>query len=171
MKKKIILLLILIFIPSYLFAEATYTIDVSRVLNNSLAGKEAQKILTNKLKNATKSFEATEKKLLDDEKVIVGKKKILNKDEYEKEVKKLRDRVAKHRQNKQKTLTDIDKLRFDSRKKLLGILKPLLQEYMKSNNIKMVVDRKTVVLVENNLDISQKAIELLNNKVKTLNIK
>ena len=84
MKKKIILLLILIFIPSYLFAEATYTIDVSRVLNNSLAGKEAQKILTNKLKNATKSFEATEKKLLDDEKVIVGKKKILNKDEYEK---------------------------------------------------------------------------------------
>ena len=50
-------------------------------------------------------------------------------------------------------------------------LKPLLQEYMKQNDIKIVVDRKTVVLVENNLDISQKAIELLNGKVKTLNIK
>ena len=42
---------------------------------------------------------------------------------------------------------------------------------MKQNDIKIVVDRKTVVLVENNLDISQKAIELLNGKVKTLNIK
>ena len=79
--------------------------------------------------------------------------------------------MAKHRKNKQKTLTEIDKLRFDSRKKLLNILKPLLQEYMKQNDIKIVVDRKTVVLVENNLDISQKAIELLNSKVKTLNIK
>ena len=69
------------------------------------------------------------------------------------------------------SLTEIDKLRFDTRKKLLNILKPLLQEYMKQNDIKIVVDRKTVVLVENNLDISQKAIELLNGKVKTLNIK
>ena len=170
MKKRIILLLILFFLPTNIFAE-TYTIDVSRVLNNSLAGKEAQKILKNKLNTSTKNFQSTEKKLLDDEKVIVGKKKILNKEEYEKEVKKLRDRVAKHRKNKQKTLTEIDKLRFDSRKKLLNILKPLLQEYMKQNDIKIVVDRKTVVLVENNLDISQKAIELLNSKVKTLNIK
>ena len=89
-------------------------------------------------------------------KYISRKEKILNKEEYEKEVKKLRDRVAKHRKNKQKTLTEIDKLRFDSRKKLLNILKPLLQEYMKQNDIKIVVDRKTVVLVENNLDISQK---------------
>ena len=79
--------------------------------------------------------------------------------------------MAKHRQNKQKTLTEIDKLRFDTRKKLLNILKPLLQEYMRQNDIKIVVDRKTVVLVENNLDISKKAIELLNSKVKTLNIK
>tara|TARA_Y100001958_G_C21198543_1_gene525492 strand:- start:187 stop:699 length:513 start_codon:yes stop_codon:yes gene_type:complete len=170
MKNKIILILILFFLPTNIFAE-TYTIDVSRVLNNSLAGKEAQKILKNKLNTATKNFQSTEKKLLDDEKVIVGKKKILNKEEYEKEVKKLRDRVAKHRKDRQKTLTEIDKLRFDTRKKLLNILKPLLQEYMKQNNIKIVVDRKTVVLVENNLDISQKAIELLNSKVKTLNIK
>ena len=49
MKNRIILLLILFFLPTNIFAE-TYTIDVSRVLNNSLAGKEAQKILKKQTK-------------------------------------------------------------------------------------------------------------------------
>ena len=61
MKNRIILILILFFLPTNIFAE-TYTIDVSRVLNNSLAGKEAQKILKNKLNTATKNFQSTEKK-------------------------------------------------------------------------------------------------------------
>ena len=41
---------------------------------------------------------------------------------------------------------------------------------MKQNKIRMVVDKKSLLLADENLDITKKIMTLLNKKIKTINI-
>ena len=41
---------------------------------------------------------------------------------------------------------------------------------MNDNNIRMVLDKKNLLLADENLDITKEIIKLLNNKLKTINL-
>ena len=41
---------------------------------------------------------------------------------------------------------------------------------MKQNKIRMVVDKKSLLLADENLDITQNIMSLLNKKIKSINI-
>ena len=41
---------------------------------------------------------------------------------------------------------------------------------MKQNKIRMVVDKKSLLLADENLDITKNIMSLLNNKIKSINI-
>ena len=42
---------------------------------------------------------------------------------------------------------------------------------MKKNNIRMVVDKKSLLLADENLNITKQIMALLNNKIKSINLK
>ena len=72
---------------------------------------------------------------------------------------------------KQNSFQNIAKLRNESKEKLLAALKPLIKNYMEKNNIKLVIDKKTVLLGDKNLEITNQIIDTLNKELKSLNIK
>ncbi len=41
---------------------------------------------------------------------------------------------------------------------------------MEDNKIRVVLDKKAILLADNNLDITQKIIEILNKELKSLNL-
>ena len=45
-----------------------------------------------------------------------------------------------------------------------------MQNYMKENNIKIIIDKKNVLLGDASLDITKKITELLNKELKSLNL-
>ena len=49
-------------------------------------------------------------------------------------------------------------------------LNPIVKTYMNDNNIRMVLDKKNLLLADENLDITKEIIKLLNNKLKTINL-
>ena len=67
-------------------------------------------------------------------------------------------------------LETVAKQRAKARNELLKNLNPLLSNYMKEKNIKMVIDKKNLVLADSNLDITKDVIALLNQKIKTLKL-
>ena len=69
------------------FADSSYYIDFSKVLNESKAGKQAQDFLKNKFESESKKFAEKEKKLRKEESEIIAQKKLINKEEYQKKVK------------------------------------------------------------------------------------
>tara|TARA_B100000963_G_scaffold206078_1_gene179482 strand:- start:1720 stop:2238 length:519 start_codon:yes stop_codon:yes gene_type:complete len=171
MKKFLIILTFLLFlIPKNLLADTTYFVDFSYILNQSKAGKEAQDILKKKIKTSNEKFSKQEKKILDDEKDLISKKNVLKGEEYKKKVSVLRDRVAKVQKEKRDFFAKINKQRSDSRKQLLKSLTPIMQNYMKENNIKIIIDKKNVLLGDASLDITKKITELLNKELKSLNL-
>ena len=142
MKKFILAIIFIIFSTQLSLTDTVYVLDVSKVLNTSKAGKEAQEFLKKKIESDNKKFQSLEKKLLDKEKNIISKKNVLSNDEYKKQIESLRKEVSKLQSDKKNSLNYIARARAKARSDLIKTLNPILQEYMKSNNIRTVIDKK-----------------------------
>ena len=171
MKKFILATIFILFSTQLSFTDTVYVLDVAKVLNASKAGKEAQDFLKKKIESDNKKFQSLEKKLLDKEKNIISKKNVLSNDEYKKQIESLRKEVSKLQNEKKNSLNYIAKTRAKARNDLIKTLNPILQEYMKSNNIRAVIDKKNVILADTKLEITSPIIDELNKKLKSLNLK
>ena len=144
--------------------------DFKLILNESEAGKKAQKYLKNKLENGIKNLKSKEKKLLEEEKKIISQKKILAPEEYKKKVSDLRSKVSKLQQDRNTLLETVAKQRSKARNELLKNLNPLIQDYMNEKKIRMVVDKKSLLLADENLNITKDIMSLLNKKLKSVSL-
>jgi len=154
-----------------LYADSPYFLDFKLILNESTAGKKAQTFLKNKLENGIKNIQNKQKKIQEEEKEIIQKKKIISAEEYEKNVKELRNKVSSLQKERNQLLETVSKQRQKARKILLDNLNPIIKNYMKEKNIRMVVDKKSLLLADEALDITQDIISLLNSKLKSINLK
>ena len=50
-------------------------------------------------------------------------------------------------------------------------MNPIIKEYMKVNKIRLVLDKKAILMGDTNLEITSQIIDILNKKVTTLNLK
>ena len=78
---------------TYLFADMPHYLDFKYILNESNAGKKAQKYLKDLLISSNKKFNDTAKKLKDEENKIIGQKNVLTKEDYRKKADTLRKKV------------------------------------------------------------------------------
>ena len=169
---KLFLITTLIFnIHSILKADLPRYLDFKYILNESVAGKKAQNYLKNKLDKGIKELKVKEQKLQEEEKQIIQQKKIIKPEEYKSKVDSLRSKVSNLQKERNKLLQDVATQRSKARSELLKNLNPLIEEYMKEKNFRMVVDKKSLLLADQNLDITKDIMERLNKKLKSLNIK
>ncbi len=170
-KKIIFIIFFFTSINQALYAESPYFLDFKFILNESTAGKKAQTFLKNKLENGIKNIQNKQKQIQDEEKKIIQKKKIISAEEYEKNVKDLRNKVSSLQKERNQLLETVSDQRQKARKILLDNLNPIIKNYMKEKNIRMVVDKKSLLLADEALDITQDIISLLNSKLKSINLK
>ena len=153
------------------FAEETYFIDMSRLLNQSKAGKEAQDFLKKKIIAGDKKFKNEGESLKKEEIDLIARKKTLSADEYKKILNQLRERNIKFQRKRTNFTTEIARQRADARSRLLKALDPILTNYMSENNIQIIIYRKYIVLAQSKLDLTEKILEILNKELKSLNLK
>lgn len=172
MIKKFLLNCILIFIlgTNHLFADTMYFLDYRYILNESVAGKKAQTELKKKLDKGINSLKSREKKIREEEQKIIQQKKIVSPEEYKKKVTDLREKVSLLQNERNQLLKDIAKSRSKAKNIILENLNPILSDYMASNNIKMIIDKKNLIRADKSLDITIKITELLNQKIKTIKV-
>ena len=146
-------------------------IDMKYVLNQSKAGKDAQDYLAKSFKDNQKIFLEKEKLLKKDESDLLGKKTILSKEEYKNKTDELRKKVIEYQSTRRKSIEKITKQRADARKNLLKEINPILELYSKENNVELVIDKKFLVMGNNDLDITNIVIDKLNEALPSLNLK
>ena len=156
--------------PSY-SEQKIVVLDMNYILNQSSAGKGAQDFLKKKFKENQKKFVDQEKKLKNEESDLLGKKNILTKDDYTKQSAELRKKVISYQTLRRKALDEITTKRSESRKKLLASIEPILDSYIKENNISLVIDKKNMLGGSNSLDITKIIIKKLDKELPSLNLK
>jgi len=168
MKKLILFTTLFLFYSSNSFADTTHFIDFSKVLNSSNAGAKAQNDLKKKFTSESDKFGKQEADLKKIETEIISQKKILTKEEYQKKVEALRKKVANLQKNKQDSFNAIATSRNVARQTLLKSVTPIMKKYMEDNNIRMIVDKKSVILGDTTLEITDKIIGILNKELVSL---
>ena len=151
-------------------ADVPYYLDFKYILNKSDAGKKAQVFLKNKLEKGIKNIQTKEKKIQEEEKKIIQQKKIITSEEYKKKVTDLRSKVSKLQKERNTLLETVSKQRSKARNELLKNLNPIIADFMKEKKIRMVVDKKSLLLADENLDITNDIMAILNKKLKSIKL-
>ncbi len=159
------------FLPNYLYADSVYYLDFKYILNESEAGKKAQTALKKKLEDGIKSLNVKEKKLQEEEKKIIQQKRVISQEEYKKKVSELRKKVSELKKERNNILNAVAKDRTKARNELLKNLNPIVKEYMVEKKIRIIIDKKEIIVADEKLDITQEIIKKLNSKIKTIKLK
>ena len=168
---KLILLIVVLFTYSTIsFAGTAHFIDFYKVLNNSKAGSQVQIKLKEKFVLKTKKYKKLENDIRKNESEIISQKKALSPEEYQKKVEALRKKVADLQKNKQKSSVDISKSREDARSTLLKKINPIIKKYMAENKIELVIEKKSVILGNSNLEITNQIIAILDKELPSVKL-
>ena len=170
--------LVKFFVVTFFLIASTYAsaeqkvvvLDMKYVLNNSKAGKEAQDYLKKTFNNNAKKFSDMEKALKKEESDLLTQKNILSKEEYSKKTDTLRKKVIDYQSQRRASLDKIATLRAESREKLIKKLEPIVDTYIKENNISIVMDKKNMIGGLNEYDITNIIIEKLNKELPSLKL-
>ena len=72
---------------------------------------------------------------------------------------------------KKKKNNDLKNLRDNAAKKILDILNLILSEYSAKNSISLIIDKKNIIIGKSELDVTNQIMELLNKKIKKVDLK
>ena len=171
MKKTLIsiFLSILIALPVFSSEKIVY-LDVEKIMKDSLAGKSIISQLKKKRESSISKFKSREKDIFEKEKKLISQKNILSKEDFEKKLKDLRNDVSNYQKDRNKSSNEITKSRVNASTKLISKLTPILEEYSKKNSIRIIVQKKNIVMGKKEDDITKDILELINQKVKSIKI-
>lgn len=168
--KKLILIIFFLAFTATSIADVPHFINITKVLNSSKPGSQAQKKLQDKFKAESNKFKKLEESIRKEETEIISQKKAISPEEYQKKVQSLRKKVTDLQKNKQKSFNNIAKSRNDAKQSLLKAVNPIIRKYMEENKIRIIVDNTSVIMGDKNLEITDKIIAILNKELPTLKI-
>ena len=164
-----ILLSILISVQVYSSEKIVY-LDVEKIMQQSIAGKSIIAQLKKKREVSISKFKKKEKDIIDKEKKLISQKNVLSKEEFESKIIELRKDISNYQKDRNKTLNEIGKSRIKATTKLITKLTPILEEYSKKNSIRIIVQKKNIVMGKKEDDITKDILELVNQKVKNIKL-
>ena len=82
----------------------------------------------------------------------------------------LREKSTNYQKKRRQASNEWVKKKNEARAKLLEALNPILQNYMKENNIEVIVDKKYILLANSNFEITDKILKILDKELKSINL-
>ena len=164
-----VLLFSLILVPGYSSEKIVY-LDVEKIMQQSIAGKSIIAQLKKKREASISTFKKKEKDIIEKEKKLIAQKNVLSKEEFESKIIELRKDISNYQKERNKTSNNIARSRIKASTKLINKLSPILEEYSNKNSIRIIVQKKNIVMGKKEDDITKDILELVNQKVKNIKL-
>ena len=153
---------------SNLYAEIFY-VDIDKIINQTDVGKHINKEFENVKKiNNAKNLE-TKNELIKREESLIAQKNILDKNEFNKKLNIFRQDVSNFNQLNQKTNKDLQNELMNNKANFLKLIEPILLDYVASNNITYLLQKKYIIVGHNDLNKTTDIIELVDKKINISN--
>ena len=161
--RKIYIFLFLIFLPfsSVYSQDNTIVVDINYLLENSKKGKALKDDISKRREKHGKKFNDAEKSLKEKERKLISQKNVLSKNDFDNQLKVFQDEVKKFNEQKQKKNNELRNYRNESLSKLLTEINSIIVDYAKKNNIHIVIDKKYVLLIKTDSDVTENILEIL----------
>jgi len=170
MKKYFLIFIILIsfFTNSKIDAnELIRFVDLDYIFINSQAGNKLNNQLKSLQKKDNTLILSLKEKLKSSEENLLNQKNVLSEDEYNKRFTDLKIEFEELNQLISKKNNNFLKIQNEAQSKFSNEISILLQEYSSNNNIGIILNKKTILIGNNSLDLTDIILEKFNDKVKT----
>ena len=161
----------IIFSSDLLAQEKIAILDLKHVLNESKAGKSAQDFLKKSYTQNIKKFKDIAASLKKQEADLLSKKTVLSKEDYTKKSDSLRKKVIDYKSQRRTAMDKITTQRTESRDTLLKSITPILETYIKENNISVVINKVHTLGGNPENDITEIIVDKLNKVLPSLDLK
>jgi outer membrane protein len=161
----------ILFTQVALSSENIYYIDMKIVMNTSLAGKSILSQLDKIDKFNKDSFKKTEALLKKEETKIISQKNILEKNEFDQKINLLKKKILEYQKERTDKKNDFTRKRNEAQSLLTKKLTPIISSYAQENSISYILTKQSIIIAKTELDLTNKIISILNDKLKTIEIK
>ena len=83
----------------------------------------------------------------------------------------MREKYKSYQELKNDKNNEINKIRNNAGNKILKIVNEILSEYSSDKKISLIIQKKNIVIGKTELDVTNEILELLNKKIKKVEIK
>ena len=163
-----LLIVFFLFIGGSHANESIRFININYIVNNSDVGVSLNKIIEKKTKKIESDLKDLVKKIEDKKNKIISQKNILKKEEFDKLVRDYEKEVEIFNELKKNKQKDFDNFRVKSKKRILDLLNPIITNFLQNNSIKILLQKEKIIFGDDNLDITEKILEIFNNKHKKM---
>ena len=165
-----IFLILFLFLSSNLRADTIVYIDIDKILQNSKAWKLVIKKLNKTNEKNIKNFKKIEEDIKKEEKDLVAKKNVLSTEEFEKKLRELNNKINDYRETRRNAIDSVTKNRIAATADFAQKIKPILTDYAKENNIKMIIQKKNIIMGKSELDITKIILDIVDKEISKLKI-
>ncbi len=169
--KKILCILIffLVSIPIYASEKIVY-LDVEKIMQDSIAGKAITEKIKKKREASISKLKKKEKEIFEKEKKLISQKNVLSEEEFKKKIRDLRSDIADYQKDRSKASNEITQTRIKASTNLIKKLTPILESYSKENSIRIIVQKKHIVMGSKEDDITKDILNIVNQKIKNIKV-
>ena len=146
-------------------------LDIDFILTNTIAGKLLLENLKKQEEIKINKFKIDDEKFRNNEKKILAKKNLVSVEEIKKEMNELQIEYQTYNNNKKRQIDSLKKKRNTNIMNFINSINPIIEKYMTDNSIYILMDKKNIFIAKNDYDITQKLIKLIDNQIKTFEIK
>ena len=168
--KKFLLIFFLIYTTNSYSDNKVLYLDISYILNTSIAGKFLNNELNNINKKNLEEFKKIENSIKSEDDKLSKQKNIIKEDEYKAKVIELRSKYKSFQELMNKKNNDLNKIRENGANQILVVINELLTDYSSKNNISLIVDKKNIIIGKTELDVTNIILDLLNKKIKKVDL-
>ena len=167
--KKLVLYFLLLFPVSIVNADINLAyLDIQYIIDNSNLGQIYKKNLKEKSDKFKSKLSIKEDEIKKQEAEINNQKNILKENELKIKINKLNKQLKEYQTSKKELNQNFILEKRELSSKILKLLNPILTKYVDENNIKIVIEKKNILVGIKTLDITDNILKIFNEETKNL---
>ena len=145
-------------------------IDLNYILSESDAAVDAAKQIEDIAKQIEEEIKNTDQDLIDEQNELIESQQIMAPAAFDEKRKEYENKVQNYNVTRQEKLMSIDRIVSESRNEVLNALKPILEEISNDMGITVLLEKNSVLLNAENMDITEEALKALNKKLPNIEV-
>ena len=145
-------------------------VDLNYILSESDAAVDAAKQIENIAKQIEEEIKNSDQNLIDEQNELIESQQIMAPAAFDEKRKEYEKKVENYNITRQEKLMSVDKILSESRNEVLNALKPILEEISNDKGITILLEKNSVLLNAENMDMTEEALKILNKKLPSIEV-
>ena len=173
-KKVLIIIISILIFPSTLMADYPNTsigvIDLNKILSDADAAINAAEQIEEIAKEIENEIKLSDEEIIKEQNLLIESQSIMAPEAFESKRNAYESKVQKYNNERQSKLVKIDELIAVSRNEILSAIKPILEDVSNEKGITIILEKTSVMLNAEKMDITNEVLKKLNKSLPTLKV-